>query len=287
MKKNFLNISGKIESIRFAALEGIANIANSENIPFFIVGATARDLILAKGHNIKPFRATLDIDIGVRVSDWSQYNKLKEGLVGTGEFKETREYQRLIFHNRLNIDLIPFGPIADKMGNIKWPPDEEIVMHIIGFEEAFANSQILRLGDDPILEINVVTLAGLAVMKIISWKDGYPNRRKDANDLALIMGNYTDAGNAERIFNEHSDLLDSEDFDYVKTGARLLGRDIATVLSSDLKDRVLEVLDKETGKQEGYKLIEDMLMSNTLIGVDFDSLLGLLAEVKKGILEWL
>ena len=287
MKKNFLNISGKIESIRLAALEGIANIADSEDIPFFIVGATARDLILAKGHNIKPFRATLDIDIGVRVPDWSQYNKLKEGLVGTGEFKETREYQRLIFHDRLNIDLIPFGPIADKMGNIKWPPDEEIVMHIIGFEEAFANSQILRLGDDPILEINVVTLAGLAVMKIVSWNDGYPNRRKDASDLALIMGKYTDAGNAERIFNEHSDLLDSEDFDYVNAGARLLGRDIATVLSSDLKDRVLEVLDKETGKQEGYKLIEDMLMSNTLTGVDFDSLLGLLAEVKKGILEWL
>ncbi|MGB3863333.1 MAG: hypothetical protein WA915_14730 [Candidatus Aminicenantaceae bacterium] len=287
MRKNFLNISGKIESVRLAALEGIANIANSEDIPFFIVGATARDLILAKGHNIKPFRATLDIDIGVRVTDWSQYKKLKEGLVGTGDFKEAREFQRLIFHDRLNIDLIPFGPIADRMGNIKWPSDEEIVMHIIGFEEAFANSQILRLRDDPILEINIVTLAGLAVMKIISWKDGYPNRRKDASDLALIMGNYTDAGNAERIFNEHSDLLDSEDFDYVKVGVRLLGRDIATILSADLKDRVLNILDNETGKQEGDKLIEDMLMSNTLIGVVFYSLLGFLEEVKKGILEWL
>jgi len=41
----------------------------------------------------------------------------------------------------------------------------------------------------------------------------------------------------------------------------------------------------ETGKNEGYKLIEDMLMSNSLIEVDFESLLGLLEEVKKGILE--
>lgn len=285
MKKNFLNISGKIESIRLAVLEGIANIADSEDIPFFIVGATARDLILAKGYNIRPFRATLDIDIGVRVPDWNQYKKLKEGLVGTGEFKEAKEFQRLIFHDRLDVDLIPFGPIADKMGNIKWPPDEEIVMHIIGFEEAFANSQILRLRDDPILEIKVATLAGLAVMKIISWKDGYPNRRKDASDLALIMGNYTDAGNAERFFNEHSDLVDSEDFDYVNAGVRLLGRDIATILSADLKERVLEILDKETGMQERHKLVEDMLISNILLGVDFDSLLGLLEEVKKGILE--
>ncbi len=285
MRKNFLNISGKIESIRLAALEGIANIADSEDIPFFIVGATARDLILAKGHNIRPFRATLDIDIGVRVQDWSHYKKLKEGLVGTGEFKEAKEFQRLIFHDRLDVDLIPFGPIADKMGNIKWPPDEEIVMHIIGFEEAFANSQILRLRDDPILEINVVTLAGLAVMKIISWKDGYPNRRKDASDLALIMGNYTDAGNAERFFNEHSDLVDSEDFDYVNAGVRLLGRDIATILSADLKERVLEILDKETGMQKRHKLVEDMLISKTLVAVDFDGLLDLLEELKKGILE--
>ena len=285
MRKSFLNISGKIESIRLAVLEGIANIADSEDIPFFIVGATARDLILAKGYNIRPFRATLDIDIGVRVPDWNQYKKLKEGLVGTGEFKEAKEFQRLIFHDRLDVDLIPFGPIADKMGNIKWPPDEEIVMHIIGFEEAFANSQILRLRDDPIFEIKVATLAGLAVMKIISWKDGYPNRRKDASDLALIMGNYTDAGNAERFFNEHSDLVDSEDFDYVNAGVRLLGRDIATILSADLKERVLEILDKETGMQERHKLVEDMLISNILLGVDFDSVLGLLEEVKKGILE--
>jgi predicted nucleotidyltransferase len=285
MRKNYLNISGKIESVRLAALEGIDKIVTLEGISFFIVGATARDFILAKGHNIKPFRATLDIDIGVRVRDWLQYKKLKETLVETGEFKESKEYQRLIFHDKLNIDLIPFGPIADEMENIKWPPDEEIVMPIIGFEEAFTNSQILRIRDNPLLEINVVTLAGFAVMKIVSWNAGYPKRIKDATDLALIMGNYTDAGNTERIFNEHSDLLDSEDFDYVQAGARLLGRDIATILSSDLKDRVIGILDKETGKEEEYRLIEDILMSKTLINVDFDSLLGLLEELKKGILE--
>jgi len=114
----------------------------------------------------------------------------------------------------------------------------------------FTNSQTVRLRDDPILDINVVTLAGLVVMKIVSWNDGYPNRRKDAGDLALIMSKYLDAGNSERIYNEHSDLLEMEDFDYVIAGARLLGRDIATILSSALKDKVLEIIDKETGKKD-------------------------------------
>ena len=285
MRKNFLNISGKIEKHKLEALEEIANTVHSEDIPFFIMGATARDLIIEKGHNIKPFRATLDIDIGVRVLNWSQYNKLKDSLVATGKFKKTKEYQKLIFQDSLYIDLIPFGPIVDKMGNIKWPPEREIVMHIIGFEEAFTNSQTVRLRDDPILDINVVTLAGLAVMKIVSWNYGYPNRRKDTSDLALIMSKYLDAGNSERIFNEHPDLLELEDFDYVIVGARLLGRDIATILSSGLKDKVLEIFDKETGKKERYKLVEDMLMSNLLVDADFGSLLHLLEEVKKGILE--
>ncbi len=285
MRKNFLNISGKIESNILAALEGIAYIADSEDIPFFLVGAMARDLILAKGHNIRPYRATLDIDVGVRIPGWIQYSKLKEGLVRTGEFKEAKEFQRLIFQNSLKVDLIPFGPIADKSGNIRWPHDDEIVMHIIGFEEAFVNSQLLRLRDDPILEIKAVTLAGLAVMKIISWNDVYPNRKKDASDLTLIMRHYTDAGNTDRIINEHSDLLDLENFDYFDAGVRLLGRDIATILTPDIKDRLLEILDRETQKQEKSNLVVDMYTSNIFIEADFNRLLGLLEELKRGILE--
>ncbi|MFW6140085.1 MAG: nucleotidyl transferase AbiEii/AbiGii toxin family protein [Acidobacteriota bacterium] len=285
MRKNFLNISGKIESIELAALEEIANIAASEDIPFFLVGAKARDLIFFKGHNINTNRATLDIDVGVKVPDWIQYNKLKERLVCTGEFKEDKEFLRLIFQNKLKVDLVPFGPIADKSGKIRWPHDDEIIMLIIGFEEAFAHSQTLRLRDNPILEIKAVTLAGLAVIKIISWDDRYPNRKKDAIDLAFIMRHYTAAGNIERIYNEHPDLLDLESSDFVDTGVRLLGRDIAKILTPDIKDRVLEILDKETINQEKSKLIIDMYTSNVFIEPDFNRLLGLLNELKRGILE--
>jgi len=287
MRKNYLDISGKIESNKLAALEGIANIAASEDIPFFLVGAMARDLIIAKGHNIRTYRATLDIDIGVRVPNWTQYNKLKDGLIRTGEFKEAKEFQRLIFQNTLNVDLIPFGPIADKSGNIKWPHDNEIEMQISGFEEAFENSQTLRLRDNPILEIKAVTLAGLAVMKIISWSDVYPHRKKDAYDLALIMRHYADAGNRERIFDEHSDLLDSENSDYIDLGVRLLGRDIGQILTQDIKDKVLDILDKETGHQEEYRLVADMFGSKVFIGADFNRLFSLLEELKKGIIEGL
>jgi len=49
----------------------------------------------------------------------------------------------------------------------------------------------------------------LGAMKIIFWRDKYPERNRDASDLALIIYHYIDAGNIERIYSELSDLLES------------------------------------------------------------------------------
>ena len=285
MKGNLLDLSGKIDKVRLLAFEKVSKVADYLGIPFFIIGAAARDLILMNGHNISTIRATLDIDFGVQVPSWDQYLRLKQGLVETGEFTETEDVQRMMFHSSLRIDLIPFGPIADKTSTIKWPPSQEIVMSVLGFEESFRHSQTVRLSSNPKLDIKIVTLAGLAAMKIISWKDRYPERDRDASDLALIIRNYTDAGNVERIFDEALDLVDSEDFDYVSVGARLLGRDIAVILSTDAKAVVLEILNNETGKQDRYRLLEDMMRSDLLLTNDFEDVLRWLEEVKTGILE--
>jgi len=285
MKGKLLDLSGKIDRARLLAFEKVSKVADSLCIPFFLIGAAARDLILVNGHNIPTIRATLDIDFGVQVPSWDQYLKLKQGLVETGEFTETEDVQRVMFLSSLRIDLIPFGPIADKTSMIKWPPSQEIVMSVLGFEESFRHSQTVRLSSNPKLDIKIVTLAGLAAMKIISWKDRYPERERDASDLALIIRNYTDAGNVERIFDEALDLVDSEDFDYVSVGARLLGRDIAVILSTDAKAIVLEILNNETGKQDRYRLLEDMMRSDLLLTNDFKNVLKWLEEVKTGILE--
>lgn len=109
MKRNLLDLSGKIDRVRLLAFEKVSKVANSLGVPFFIIGAAARDLILTNGHNIPTIRATLDIDFGVQVPNWDEYLKLKQGLVETGEFTETKDVQRMMFHSSLRIDLIPFG----------------------------------------------------------------------------------------------------------------------------------------------------------------------------------
>lgn len=76
MKRNLLDLSGKIDRVRLLAFEKVSKVANSLGVPFFIIGAAARDLILMNGRNIPTIRATLDIDFGVQVLSWDQYSKL-------------------------------------------------------------------------------------------------------------------------------------------------------------------------------------------------------------------
>lgn len=283
MKKNLVDLSGKIDKQRLEAIETISRIASSLRIPFFLIGATARDMLLIV-HNIQTYRTTLDIDIGIKVPNWEKFNKLKKGLVETDRFTSTKEEQKLKYKDHIEIDIIPFGAISDENHNINWP-SQDTVMNVLGFEETFRHAQMARLSSKPVLDVKLVTLPGLAVMKIFSWKDKYPERKKDTTDLFLITRHYTDAGNFERIPEEMPELLESDDFDYVKAGARLLGRDIAKVLNPATKKEVLDILEKETGEQDRYRLIEDMMRSDIGKISDFDSILSLLEELKSGILE--
>lgn len=285
MSKNLLDLSGKIDSSIVNIFETIANVAESLNVPFFVVGAAARDIILTHGYNIQTIRATYDIDFGVRVSNWERYRKLTGGLVATGEFRFTSEVQRLLYKDGLRIDIIPFGPIADRDHSLSWPPDNEVEMSILGFEESYNHSLTVRLRSNPVLDIQFATPGGLALMKIISWDDKYPARDRDAKDLALLMRTYTDAGNDERLFNEEADLVEKEDFDYVLAGARLLGRDIAAILNRNTAKTVIEILYRETGEQDRYRLVEDMMRGGATANDDFDEKLQLLEELKSGILE--
>ena len=286
MKENLLDLSGKIDNPTIEIFECIAHVADSLNIPFFVVGAAARDIILQYGYGILTTRATADIDFGVQVSDWEHYKQLRDGLISTGKFtSDKKKVQRILFEKNFPVDIIPFGAIANLDNSISWPPDHEVEMSTLGFEESYRHSLTVRLRSDPILDVQFSSLPGLALMKIISWHDRYPERKRDAKDLILLMRNYLDTGNEERLYNEEADLLEEENFDYLRASARLLGRDIAAILNPNTAKTILEILDRETGKQDRYRLIEDMRDISGGFNNNFEENLQLLEELKSGILE--
>lgn len=281
-----MDLSGKLDGSIVELFQTIADTTESLSIPFFVVGATVRDIILTNGYGIRTIRATYDIDLGVKISGWQHYQKLTEGLIATGKLEsDKKEPQRLKYKGSLLIDIIPFGAISDPDDSLSWPPDQEIEMSTLGFKEAYDASITVRLRAKPILDIQFASLPGLALMKIISWNDRYPSRSWDAKDLSFLMRNYLDAGNQERLFNEEADLAEEEDFDYLRAGARLLGRDIAAISNMRTIGTVLEILEKETGERDRYRLVEDMRDISSALDNDFDQNLQLLEDLKSGIRE--
>jgi len=90
MSANLLDLSGKIDALTIAIIDAIATITAANDIRFFLVGATARDIILHYAYGIGVGRATEDIDLGVQVSDWTEFGRLKEGLLQISGFESEK-----------------------------------------------------------------------------------------------------------------------------------------------------------------------------------------------------
>lgn len=284
MKKKLLDLSGKIDGNVIDILQVIKDVTDKLEIHFFVVGATARDIILNIGYEIENERATIDLDIGVQVEGWEEFKELKSYLVGTGKFQKDREPQRLKFKNLFPLDIVPFGLISKK-NCISWPPKHEISMSTLGFKEALDDSILVRLSSDPPLKIEFASLCGIAALKIISWNEKYPERAKDAKDLDYILKNYVYAGNEDRLYKKEVDLLEVDDFDYEHAGAQLLGRDMAKMLRVETKERILNILKQQTGNQERYRMVEDMIENYSLFKKKFEMKLQMLEHLEKGINE--
>ena len=74
MNNSLLDLSRIIDRFTKELLETIADVAESLNVHFFVIGAMARDIILSEGYGIQTGRATQDIDLGVQVPNWDSYD---------------------------------------------------------------------------------------------------------------------------------------------------------------------------------------------------------------------
>lgn len=274
------DLSGKIEPAFLDVISNVKQVADSLNISFFLVGATARDFILDHCYSIKTTRMTRDIDLGVEMADWDQFQELSEALVATGKILETIDKQRFLFGS-IPIDIVPFGPVSGETKKISWPPEHEIFMSMLGFEEAYKYSLPVRLNTEPELVIKIPTLPGLALMKLISWNDRYPERPKDAEDLLFIMHHYSDAGNTDRLYDEEISLLTAEGFDNQLAGIKLLGKDMAKMSDLVTTETIKAILATETNDKSRYRLITDMVKTYGLRD-SFDVILQRVTKLREG-----
>jgi predicted nucleotidyltransferase len=149
------------------------------------------------------------------------------------------------------IDIVPCGDIAMPDEEIKWPPDYTTVMSTIGFEEVYKHAIDVEFSDD--ISIKVASLEGLCILKLIAWGDRGSD--KDAVDLKMFLKNYFDIYSDE-IYKHHPDLIQKENFHYIKCGTRVLGRKLASIMKANyrLELIIVRLLKQEIGDEEYSKL---------------------------------
>jgi len=155
-----VNLSREIDQVIIDLYALINKITKALGISYVVIGATARDLVLHHGFGAPIRRATTDIDFGMQVESWDDFEKIKAALIDNG-FVTTKNAHRLIGPNNTKIDVVPFGKLEDKASNIQWPPKGDFEMSVLGFQEAHDNAIKVILQQEPL----VVTLGGCLRMR--------------------------------------------------------------------------------------------------------------------------
>ncbi len=254
-----------VEPLTLNVLEVVASVAAELELPWFVAGAMARDILLSNVFGLDTGRATRDIDLAVALASWQQFAELKQRLLNTTLFHEAQGVvHRLYYRPQPNghgypLDVIPFGGIHDKEQMIAWPPDMSEIMSVAGYEEVFAAA--LEVEVRPKLVVRVASLPGLAVLKIFAWNDRGDVDAKDATDLATLFRRYADAGNMERLYGPELMVLEAADYAVELASPRLLGRDVRGIVSVSTAEKLEEILSRR-----GERLISDM--ARAFPGVD-------------------
>jgi predicted nucleotidyltransferase len=283
------DISEKIDVSVSKAIIQLVQITKKHNIPFFIIVATARDLIFNTIFDIPSPRSTRDIDFGLRLKNWEEFERIKDELIKTDKITQHETIaHRFIFDNKTVIDIIPFGEIENPLGLINWPPDGTVKMTTIGFDEAYRNSGIFQISNNPVCKVKICTPPGLAIMKLISWDQQYPERNKDAKDLFFILSQYINIGNEDRIYSNELDNIKKKisDLDYEFIGPYFLGKDIAMIANFNTLNIITGILNKEVNDNSNYNLISDILRDQFSDNDKYKRTLKLLKYLKMGIDDW-
>lgn len=71
-------------------LKKLTNFFDNIQVDFYVIGATARDIILSNLYDLIPDRKTADLDIAIAISDWSQFQFIEERLPQKEGFEKSK-----------------------------------------------------------------------------------------------------------------------------------------------------------------------------------------------------
>jgi predicted nucleotidyltransferase len=245
--------SRPLNPITLIILGALHRIATTSGASYFLIGATARDIVMTHVFDVDAGRATRDVDFAIALEDWSQFEIIKQKFIDSGDFQSASDaahrlyYQSETFGSAYPLDLIPFGKIASSKNTIAWPPDMATIMTVTGYAEALQHAIQVDVGGG--LIVNVVSIPALAALKILAWNDRGLEDNKDAQDFLFLLRHYHEAGNIDRVYEDSLSVLESCRYEIDLAGAVLLGHDTGLILEQAAQHAVLTVLE-HAGKRD-------------------------------------
>jgi predicted nucleotidyltransferase len=264
-------------------LQKLTDYFQSIGADFYIIGATARDIIMSGIHKQASARRTADLDIAIAIKDWDKFEQISKELCCIEGFHKSNKQKQLFWYKRdFKLDIVPFGEVAKADNNIYWPPEELFAMSVVGFTEVANTTLDVSIDND--LTVKVASLPGIFILKLAAFNDRKNATNKDADDLAFIIENYLEI-NELRAVEEHYDIYEAENFNTFTAGATLLGRDIRFILEANGEtiNTFIQILENELKLEEESPLINQIIETHKTIEYDIavEALNSLLQELKK------
>jgi predicted nucleotidyltransferase len=230
----------KLDKRTHLLLSLIAKATAELGIDWLVVGAAGRVMLLEQVYGLAPGRATEDIDLGVMVASWSEYEALVVQLGKMGLHPHAKQRQRFTRGDDV-IDLVPFGDIASNESLIRWPPENEIAMTVLGFREAFSHAETVSVED---LTVSVVNPIGLMLLKLIAWQERHLEfPKKDAADIAYVLRHYSVILGSDVLFGEHLSTVEEADYDLELAAAHVLGAHVVGIAEGNTRVHLRRLLD--------------------------------------------
>lgn len=255
-------------------------------VEFFVIGALARDLHLHHLNDIDVPRRTRDVDVAVAIDGWASYAALRDRLITEYDFTDEDPKQKVRSPEGVELDLVPFGGIADASGQIRFPPDDRPEMTVLGLEEARRTT--VSVWFDEREAADVVSLPALGLLKLIAWDERPRERAHDTQDLCFTLRTYFEV-RLDTIVERHADLFDEDDFNRPLVSARAYGREVASLLRKNdaLREHVIHILERETADIHQSSLTDAMNATGCYPEYDmrFDSITALLKGIREELEE--
>ena len=213
-------------------------------VPYFIAGGTVRDLMLSHVAGIETGSPGRGLDVAVVVPDWPQFERMKAALLMAGGFCAVLDsmhglsFQLPGSRHQLHFSLLPFRGITTPEPRRLWPPDMAFVMGEISYPDLLAGAASLTL--DAESTVRVAWLPALALSTLLKWSDHGDELL--SHRLAVLLHNYADAGNLDRLYEDRCNMLEAVHYDTSLAGARLLGEDIQYLADSETLDHLRALL---------------------------------------------